>query len=603
MGKNETPWDFSGYVTKNNLECADGLTIRHNAFAKNDGKIVPLVYQHLHSDPAMILGKVRLENRQDGVYGYGYFNDSKAAGDVKIAMKHGDIDAMSIYANRLVRKHGDVLHGDIKEVSIVLAGANPGAKIDDICFAHSDGTTTEVDDEAIIYTNESIKMYDDSAVSDESVSHADDKPDGADKSAEPKSSDKTVGEVLDTFNQEQKDAMTIVMGEIINRLTKDEQEDKEGGDDDMSHNVFENDAKTGDYISHEEVGVIFADIKRHGSLRESALAHGIENLDYLFSDPKTLSNKPEYIKRPTEWVDVLLSAVHRSPFARIKSVFADITTDDARALGYIKGKKKKEEFFTLIKRSTTPTTVYKKQKIDRDDIVDLDGALDALEIKSEMRMMLDEELARAMIVGDGRPTSSDDKINEQCIRPMWKDDDLFTIRRTLPISSTDTEAAVAKAFIRTAVKSRKTYRGSGRPILFTTEDMLTDCLLLEDANGRTIYDTEEKLATAMRVSKIVTVPIMEGLTRQASTEEGGGTKQLLGLIFNPNDYNVGADKGGQINSFEAFDIDYNAQKFLIETRCSGALTKPYSVIALEKNVTSTPIVPPSDEDEDDVEGV
>lgn len=601
MDKNETPWDFSGYVTKNNLECADGLTIRHGAFAKNDGKWVPLVYQHLHSDPSMILGKVKLENRSDGVYGYGYFNESKAAEDVKIAMKHGDIDAMSIYANHLVRKRGDVVHGDIKEVSIVLAGANPGAKIDDICFAHSDGSTTEVEDEAIIYTNSPIEMNEYSESEPESITHSEDKKDEP-KPSKSESKDKTVGQILETFNDDQKAAMTAVVGEVIKTLTKED--DEEGGNDDMSHNVFENDVNTGNYIGHDDEVAILTDIKRYGSFKESAIAHGIENLNYLFSEAQTLTNKTEYIQRPNGWVSDVMGGVHHSPFSRIKSVFADITGEDARARGYIKGNKKKDEVFTLLKRVTTPTTVYKKQKIDRDDLVDLDGMYNVAELRAEMRMMLEEELARAILVGDGRLASSDDKINEQNIRPVWKDADLYTIRVVVPTKSTDTADVRAKSFIRTMVKARKNYRGSGNPILFTTEDMLTDCLLLEDANGRVIYDSETKLATAMRVSKIVTVPVMEGLVRQATTEEGGGDRALLGLVLNMNDYNVGADKGGQVTMFDDFDIDYNAQKYLIETRISGALTKPYSAIAIEEDVSKAPVTPPDEEgDDDEQEGV
>lgn len=597
--------DFSGYVTRNDIRCTDGRVIKRNAFAHNDGATVPLMYQHLHDDPSMILGKVKLENRQDGVYGYCYLNDSQSAKDVKLAVLHGDINSMSIYANRLSHNKGDVLHGDIKEVSVVLAGANPGAKIDNICLAHADGSEDVLDDEAIIYSGQPIDL--DST--DSNVTHSEittnttamaalagAKAEQATQAVNdiiqtPKTQDSmvhssetlTVGDVLDTFNDDQKMAMMAVLNAALNK-----QEENEGGDDNMSHNAFENAPANEDVLSHADEEAIFADVKRYGSLKESTLAHGITNIDYLIPDPKTINPLPEFIKRPTEWVDIVMNSVHKTPFSRIKSVFADITEDDARAKGYIKGKLKKEEVFSLLKRTTMPTTVYKKQKLDRDDQIDIDSMATVVWIKSEMRMMLDEELARAFLIGDGRPSSSDDKINESNIRPIWTDNELYTTRVTVEGAATLSSEARAKAFITKIIKARKNYKGSGNPILFTTEDMVTDCLLLTDANGRDLYEDVAKLAKKLRVSDIVTVSPMENATREADSKK----YRLYGIIVNLKDYNVGADKGGAINMFDDFDIDYNAQKYLIETRCSGALIKPYSAIAIEGDETAT-TTPPS----------
>ena len=556
-------YDFSGWATRNNRKCSDGRTILRDAFKHDDGQVVPLVWNHQHNDPLNVLGHALLENREDGVYAYCTFNDTESGQNAKLLVQHGDVSALSIYANQLKQQGANVLHGAIREVSLVLAGANPGAYIDSI-IRHGE----ESDEEAIIYTGENI-----------SLSHADDeeKEEGDEKMED----EKTVKEVFDTLTEEQKTVVYAMIGQAIEDASQENQNEK--GEETMKHNVFDNDEREqGDTLSHAEMATIIGDAKRFGSLKESFLAHaqdyGIENIDYLFPDAKTIASTPEYIKRDMGWVTKVMAGTHHTPFSRIKSVFADITEDDARAKGYIKGKLKKEEVFSLLKRTTTPTTIYKKQKLDRDDVIDITDFDVVAWLKSEMRLMLDEEIARAILVGDGRLASSDDKINESNIRPVWTDADLYTVKAKVDVAPTATATDKAKAFIKSIIKSRKNYKGSGAPTLFTTEDVLTDCLLIEDTTGRIIYDSVEKLATTLRVKEIVTVPVMENLTR---TTDAGDTVALAGIIVNLNDYNVGADKGGAVNMFDDFDIDYNAQKYLIETRCSGALTKPFSAIAVE----------------------
>ena len=558
-------YDFSGWVTKNNLKCSDGRTIMKDAFKHNDGQKVPLVWNHQHNDPNEVLGYVLLHNQDEGVYGYGTFNDTESGQTAKLLVQHGDVNALSIYANQLKQSMSNVTHGNIREVSLVLAGANPGAYIDSIIM-HGE----ESEDEAIIYSGEDIEIY-----------HAD----GDDKSGEnkeekepmsEKNDDKTIGDVFDTLTEEQKTAVYAVIAQIM-----ENPENKEGGNKEMKHNVFDNENENQENtLTHDAMNAIIADGKRYGSLKESFLAHaqeyGIESIDWLFPEAKTLNNPPEFIKRDTGWVSGVMSSVSHTPFSRIKSAFADITEDEARAKGYMKGKLKKEEVFSLLKRTTTPTTIYKKQKLDRDDVIDITDFDVVSWLKAEMRMMLDEEIARAILVGDGRLASSDDKINESNIRPIWKDEELYTIRTYVTKGTTNDETI--KAFIRAAIKARKDYKGSGNPVLYTTEDVLTDCLLLEDSMGRPLYESEEKLRTTLRVSKIVTVPVMENLKR---TDTTNGEVELMGIIVNLKDYNVGADKGGAINMFDDFDIDYNQQKYLIETRCSGALIRPYSAIAIE----------------------
>lgn len=567
-------FDFSGWATRNNLKCSDGRTIRKDAFKDNNGQKVPLVWNHQHNEPFNILGHALLENREEGVYAYCTFNDTEAGQNAKQLVEHGDVSALSIYANQLKQHGGDVIHGSIREVSLVLAGANPGAFIDSI-ICHGE----ESEEEAIIYTGEDI-----------SLSHADneeikeEKPMEDTKKVENKTDNKTVKDVFDTLTEEQKTVVYALIGQALESAgATDENDENDEEDNNMKHNVFDQDEMMqGNALSHSDMEEIFSDAKRTGSLKEAFLAHnatyGIDQIDTLFPEPKTMNTPPEFIKRDTNWVAGVINGVHHTPFSRIKSMFANITEDEARAKGYIKGNLKKEEVFTLLKRTTTPTTIYKKQKLDRDDIIDITDFDVVAWIKSEMRMMLDEEIARAILVGDGRLTSDDDHINEANIRPIWKDDDLYTIKTKITVGASATDDDKAKAVIKAAVKSRKNYKGSGNPVLYTTEDFLTNCLLLEDTQGYRLYKSEQDVATAMRVSRIVTVPVMENLSR---TDSESKTRNLVGIIVNLNDYNVGADKGGAVNMFDDFDIDYNQQKYLMETRCSGALIKPYSAIALE----------------------
>lgn len=582
--------DFSGWATRNDLKCSDGRVIRRDAFKHDDGIKVPLVWNHQHNDPRNVLGHAWLENRPEGVYTYGFFNDSESGEIGKILVKHGDICALSIYANQLQQRGCDVLHGEIREVSLVHAGANPGAFIDSM-LKHGENS----DDEAIIYTG--MPLYLSHSDADKQEDKADDgeKKETSEKKDDPEKKtdsdeEKTVADVINSMTEEQKNVMYAMIGRAMDDQGESDPESEDNNDDDskggtntMKHNVFDKDDRQkenvlvhsdGSEVSSEEISTIFGDIKRYGSLKDSVLAHGIDNVDYLFPDAQTLANTPEFIQRDTGWVKKVMSGVHHTPFSRIKSIFADITEDDARAKGYFKGKLKKEEVFGLLKRTTTPTTVYKKQKMDRDDVVDITDFDVVAWLKSEMRMMLDEELARAYLIGDGRLTSSDDKINEQNIRPIFNDEELYTIQATVSVQSSATEDDKAREFIRTAIKARKNYKGSGQPTLYTTEDILTDCLLLTDTTGRDLYTDVAQLAKKLRVKEIVTVPVMEGV----NGKNGGA---LMGIIVNLADYNVGADRGGAVNMFDDFDIDYNQQKYLIETRCSGALIKPYSAIALE----------------------
>ena len=563
-------YDFTGWATKNNLRCSDGRTILQDAFKHNDGQTVPLVWNHQHNDSHNVLGHALLENRTEGVYAYCKFNDTEAGQNAKTLVQHGDVTALSIYANQLKQNGGNVQHGVIREVSLVLAGANPGAFIDSV-LRHGESS----DEEAVIYTGENLEL-----------SHAEEnqnEPEKGDKE-EVDNKEKTIQDVVDSMSEEQKNVMYALIGKALedNAVQHSNNNENNGGEEEMKHNVFENDNKQGNNtLSHAEMETIFTDAKRFGSLKESVLQHseqfGIENIDYLFPDHKTLNNAPEFVKRDTDWVSIVMGGVHHTPFSRIKSMQADLREDEARARGYMKGKLKKEEVFSLLKRTTDPQTIYKKQKLHRDDVLDITSFDVVAWLKAEMRLMLDEEIARAILVGDGRLSSDDDKIQENHIRPIYKEEELYCVHKTLDNQAGDADMR-AKAFIKMAIKARKEYKGSGQPTLFCSEDLLTDMLLLEDNNGRVIYDSEAKLATALRVSKIVTVPVMENVSR----EDRGVTKDLLGIIVNLKDYNVGADKGGAVSMFEDFDIDYNAQKYLIETRCSGALIKPFSAIVIEE---------------------
>ena len=604
-------YDFAGWVTRNDVKCSDGRIIRHNAFKDQDGTKVPLVWMHQHGGIENVLGNVLLQNRPEGVYGYGSLNDSEAADMARIVLKHDDVTAMSIFANNLTRQGNNVIHGTIREVSLVLAGANPGATIDEVVI-HEDGYDN---DELIFFNAEdnTLRHSDDGSIEfeplEDSIVHADDSKKEDDMADEKKSSvdtksedsssdDKTLEDIFNSMTEEQKTVVYALVGQALEQGGGSDNDDSDE-EDNVKHNVFDNeyDADTqNDVLVHDAMNEIITEAKNGYSMKKifndyvadhiddgagDAIAHaatyGVDPVDYLFPDAKTITPTPEFIKRDTGWVSQLMNRVHHTPFSRIKSVFADITADEARARGYMKGKLKKEEVFTLLKRSTSPTTIYKKQKMDRDDVIDITDFDVIAWLKGEMRGMLDEEIARAVLVGDGRMTDDDDHISEEHIRPIWKDAELYTIQAPIELEGTETPDDIAKTFIRTAIKARKDYKGSGNPILFTTEDFLTDMLLLEDKIGHPLYDSVEKLATKLRVIKIVTVEVMEGLTRQVEDK----TRTLMGIIVNPVDYNIGADKGGAINMFDDFDIDYNQQKYLIETRCSGALIKPFSAIAIE----------------------
>ena len=588
-------YDFSGWATKNDLKCSDGRTIRRNAFKDDDGKKVPLVWSHDHHDPSLVLGHALLENRRDGVYAYCSFNDSEKAKDSKELLRHGDIGSLSIYANQLKQSENrDVLHGSIKEVSLVLAGANPGAVIDFPMIAHGDSYDF-IEDEAIIECHiEGLELshddFDDEEETEEveeveeTIEHSDDKKE--DKKVAESNSDKTVGEVFDTLNEEQKTAVYAIIGQAL--------EDAKGGsddeeDDDVKHNAFDNDYYDGgEILSHEEIQEVFADAKRLGSLKEAVLAHSIDttgmdvavgeqtygfnDASMLFPEARSLNTPPEWIKRNTDWVAAVVGGASKSPFTRIKSMFADITEDEARAKGYMKGNLKREEVFTTLKRTTNPCTIYKKQKLDRDDIIDITDFNIVPWIKAEMEVMLDEELARAILIGDGRASDSDDKIKEDCIRPIAKDVPLFNIKVDVTVEAGATGAEKADAIIEGVLRGRKDYKGSGNPVFFTTEDWLTEMLLLKDGIGHRLYKTEAELATALRVSKIVTVEVMEG--------QKIDSKDLVGVIVNMNDYKLGNDKGGEKSLFDDFDIDYNQYKYLIETRRSGALVRPKSAMTV-----------------------
>ena len=628
----DNDFDFGGWATRANLLCSDGRIIRENAFEECDGKKVPLVWNHQHNDPDAVLGYALLENRGDGVYAYGKFNDTDAGQNAKLLVRHGDIDQLSIYANKLKQQGRDVIHGVIREVSLVLAGANSGAVIDSVVM-HSDDSF----EEGYIFTGEPLDVEDTLQHADkENSKKGEPKMAKEEVKAEETNSEETVADVFNTLSEKQKKAVYAIIGmaleekdaeepdekemkhadkedseetveDVFNTLTEkqkkvvyaligqaledsvddmDEEDDMEddmedeieGGKPTMKHNVFDTDvAENNDVLTHSEMVEIFDDAKRNGSLADTVLQHGITQIDYLFPDAKSMDVTPGFVKRDDTWVTEVMGSVHKSPFSRIKSVFADITEADARAKGYIKGNKKADEVFSLLKRTTTPTTIYKKQKLDRDDVVDITDFDVVAWLKSEMRMMLDEEIARAILVGDGRNSSSNDKINEQNVRPIWTDDDVYTIKAAVNVSDSTTDDEKAKAFIKACIKSRKEYKGSGNPVMYISEDMLTNCLLLEDGMGRVIYDSVEKLATALRVRKIVAVPVMENLTRVV----GANTHTLAGIYVNLADYNIGADKGGAVNMFDDFDIDYNQQKYLIETRCSGALIKPYAAVAIE----------------------
>lgn len=561
-------YDFCGWATKNDLQCSDGRIIRRDAFKHNDGQKVPLVWNHDHTDPYRVIGHVLLQNRDEGVYAYGYFNTTDLGNTAKVYVQHGDINQLSIYANQLKQQGPNVMHGNIREVSLVLAGANPGAYIESV-ISHGDDS----DEEAIIYTGEDISLYH----ADTTMETKED--DEMAEELKKNEGEETVADVFNTLSEKQKTVVYAIIGQLCEDAEggSDNDDEDEGGED-MKHNVFYNDTNNDDTLMHSDIiRDAINDSKRYGSMKESFIQHAaasnIENIDMLFPEPTSLNTPPEWIKDNDDWVTKIMGAVHHTPFSRVKSMFATLDETEARARGYIKGNMKKDLALAVLKRVTLPTTVYIKMKMDRDDIVDITDFDVVAWQKAEMRNQLDKELARAMLIGDGRNVSSEDKINEQNIRPVLTDDDMYTIKYTVK-SGQDYNAtgndSLAKGIIRAAVKSRKEYKGSGKPTFFTTEDLLTELLLIEDQNGRRIYESEAVLATAMRVKEIVTVPEMESLT------------DIYGIIVNMADYNTGADKGGSVSMFDDFDIDYNQMKYLMETRMSGALVKPYSAIVLKK---------------------
>ena len=572
-------FNFSGYATKNDLQCSDGRTIRKDAFKDNDGQTVPLVWAHQHNTPENILGHAILENREDGVYAYGKFNNTEAGKNAKALVEHGDITALSIFANKLKQKGQEVLHGAIREVSIVMAGANPGAFIDNVAIEHADGTLEDDVTEAVIYTDNGISTEEEDLV----IKHKEVKTED----------EETVGEIFDTLNEKQKEVVYAMLAHALEtqeeELEQAEEETDEDlkhndkGDDDMKINVFDKDSNEevgNTTLSHDEMKVIFDDANKMGSLKEAVLKHagtyGIDNIDLLFPDAKAITSSPDFISRRMEWVQGVISGTHHTPFSRIKSLTADITVETARAKGYVTGNLKKEEVFGLLKRVTTPTTIYKKQKLDRDDIVDIVDLDVVAWLKAEMRVMLDEELARAVLIGDGREVGDEDKISEENIRPIYKDDDMYShkVRLEQDVTAVDKIEAI--------IRARKFYKGTGRPTLFTTAEEVTEMLLAKDTQGRRLYKSEAELASDLRVASIVEVEAMEGTTR----EDASVNLNLVGLIVNLKDYKLGADKGGQISMFDDFDIDYNQYKYLIETRVSGALVKPKSALVIEEIVAA-----------------
>ena len=572
----DSTFDFSGWATKNDIKCSDGRTIRHNAFADNDGDVVPLVWQHGHNDASNVLGHVQLENRADGVYAYGFFNDTPTAKHARELLKHGDVDSMSIYANNLTQSGGDVMHGNIVEVSLVLSGANPGAKIENIALAHGDGTY-EATDEAYIMTGEHLAHAD----SEKPAPKTEDSGEG-----------KTIKDIVESMSQDQKEVLYFLIAKAAEGSMKpgsDAEPNKEGAP--VAHtNIFENGGtpNEGDTLYHSTIDTAFKDAVRTkaNSLREVFMAaaeenglshadiahaektYGISNIDLLFPDAKNLDVPPAFIDRDQGWVKPVLSGTHHTPFTRIKSMQADITADEARAKGYITGARKKEEVFKLLKRTTSPTTIYKLQKFDRDDLLDITDFDVIAWVKGEMRSKLDEELARAILLGDGRSNSDPDKINEENIRPILKEDDLYCLKKDLPASVKPAD------IVDELIRAQDDLEGTGTPTLFCAKSFVTDMLLQKDTTGHYLYPTKQSLADRLGVSAIVDVPQMKGLK--------DGNKDVLAIIVNLADYNVGTDKGGEVTMFDDFDIDFNKYSYLLETRVSGALTKVKSALVVKK---------------------
>lgn len=608
-------YDFGGWATKNNIKCSDGRTILKDAFKQNDGQKVPLVWNHQHNDPSEVLGHALLENREEGVYAYCKFNNTESGQTAKSLVTNGDVDKLSIYANRLKTHMNNVMHGCIREVSLVLAGANPGAFIDTVI---SHGEDAEAEEEGIIYTDEYI----------ETIEHSDDESDKkgetdmedenkkVDEEKKDENNEKTIQEVFETLNEEQKNAVYAIVGQALEHSddsedeseddSKDESEDdsenkdndsednsennNDEGEEDMKHNVFDNDKNNDEVLQHSEIlASAIQDAKKYGSLKESVIEHAainnITDIGKLFPDATALNKEPIMIEKDQTWVGKIINTIKHTPFSRVKVTMGKMTEPQARAKGYIKGNKKTNIQMAALNRIVTPTTVYIKNEIDRDDVIDITDFDVVAWQKREMRKELDKELALAALLGDGRDISDNDKINEQNIIPIIKDVDTFTIKYTITEgvdykqanNSASNNDSFTKGIIRAAIRSRKEYKGSGSPTFFTTEDYLTDMLLIEDQNGRRIYESLAQLALALRVKEIVTIPEME---QEAY-------KDIVGVIVNMADYTMGADKGGSVNMFDDFDIDYNQMKYLMETRCSGALTVPYSAIVLKKTVASS----------------
>ena len=609
-------YDFGGWATKNNIKCSDGRTILKDAFKQNDGQKVPLVWNHQHNDPSEVLGHALLENREEGVYAYCKFNNTESGQTAKSLVTNGDVDKLSIYANRLKTHMNNVMHGCIREVSLVLAGANPGAFIDTVI---SHGEDAEAEEEGIIYTDEHI----------ETIEHSDDESDKkgetdmedenkkVDEEKKDENNEKTIQEVFETLNEEQKNAVCAIVGQLLEHSddsedeseddSKDESEDdsenkdndsednsennNDEGEEDMKHNVFDNDKNNDEVLQHSEIlASAIQDAKKYGSLKESVIEHAainnITDIGKLFPDATALNKEPIMIEKDQTWVGKIINTIKHTPFSRVKVTMGKMTEPQARAKGYIKGNKKTNIQMAALNRIVTPTTVYIKNEIDRDDVIDITDFDVVAWQKREMRKELDKELALAALLGDGRDISDNDKINEQNIIPIIKDVDTFTIKYTITEgvdykqtnNSASNNDSFTKGIIRAAIRSRKEYKGSGSPTFFTTEDYLTDMLLIEDQNGRRIYESLAQLALALRVKEIVTIPEME---QEAY-------KDIVGVIVNMADYTMGADKGGSVNMFDDFDIDYNQMKYLMETRCSGALTVPYSAIVLKKAGASSP---------------
>lgn len=598
-------YDFSGWATKNDIECSDGRVIMRDAFRHNNGDKVPLVWNHQHNTQDNVLGHAYLENRKDGVYAYCKFNNTNAGETARELVKNGDVDKLSIYANKLKSQQNKVVHGVIREVSLVLAGANPGAFIDSVMVHAEDGSEEE---EGFIYTEESIELdktkkkkedpewidskEDDSKEDDKNNNPEEDPKMKNDNNMKHADEEMTVQEIFETLDDQQKEAVYAIVGQAVEDATGGEDDQSNEGDDNMKHNVFDSYEDTMETVlTHNAFKEdVIKDWKKQGSMRESFLFHADEygfdpDLGFtpLFPDAQMINQEPQMIEKDNSWVADVMSSVKHSPFSRVKASYGKLKEPEARAKGYIKGTKKVDSKIAFLNRVTTPTTVYIKSEIDRDDIVDITSFDVIAWQKKELRKQLDKELALAMLVGDGRSEADDHKINEQNIRPILSDDDMYTIKYKIregvdfkqPTNSSSDNDSVSKGIIRGALRARKEYKGSGSPTFYTTEDVLTDLLLIEDQNGRAIYESVEKLATTLRVKKIVTVPEMEA----------DNYKNVYGLIVNLNDYTAGADQGGSINMFDDFDIDYNQMKYLMETRMSGALTVPFSAIALLKDVT------------------